>query len=177
MQELSFEKFVFLGDSGVGKSRILQSLATHYASEVPELDSIQPKPAKPVLQHKNVPFGSGKVLQLWDSDEYRRPGIFRKIYLQRTKVYLIVFDLSRSTSFASCQQYLEMVLESKSNSSQVLLIGTKLEDSQLQVSIEEAEEWCNQRDCFFMELDMSAFSPQLMLSKFQEVLDKAAFLE
>lgn len=177
MQELSFEKVVFLGDSGVGKSRLLESLASLSVSDLPESEAMTLKPMKPVLQYKNVPFTNKKVLQLWDSEEYRRPGIFRKIYLQRTKIYLIVFDLCRSTSFASCQQYLDMVLECKSASSQVLLVGTKLGDSQAQVSVEEAECWCVQNDCFFLGMDLSAICPQLIMSKLQEVVDKTELLD
>lgn len=182
MQEMSFEKVVFLGDSGVGKSKLLEALTS---SESVDSDSsnrgeggfVSSPPAKTMMQYKNLRLADNKAVQLWDSEEYRRPGVFRKIYLQRTRAYIITFDVCRATSFSNCSLYLDMVNDSKAASAQVLLVGIRKSTSERQVSSQEAEEWCTANNCFYLETDGSASIQPVLLSKLQEVLEKAAMLE
>lgn len=182
MQELSFEKVIFLGDSGVGKSKLLEALAN---TEFSDPDSIYRgerahsalPPAKTMMQYKNLRLADNKAVQLWDSEEYRRPGVFRKIYLQRTRAYIITFDLSRATSFSNCSLYLEMINDSKASFAQVLVVGIKNSQLERQISSQEAEQWCTAQNCFYLETDASASIQPALLSKLQEVLEKASILE
>jgi GTPase SAR1 family protein len=182
MQDVKFEKVVFLGDSEVGKSKLIESLASASyfelgANQDTQAGSICPEPSRAVLQYRNLHFACNKIIQIWDSEEYRRPGIFRKIYLQRTKVYIIMFDANQATSFANCQQYLDMVKDSKSPDSQILLVASTVTNSQRQVSTHEAEEWSLKNSCFYLETLSGVDSGQNVLSKLEEMLEKANCLE
>lgn len=183
MHEGQFEKVVFLGDQKVGKSRLLEILTTpvadaHEKETFSETCIQQSNPRSwTSIKYKNLQIKDDKQVQIWDSEEYRRPGIFRKIYLQKTKVFVIVFDLSKATSFSNCSEYLGMATEAQQQSPQVLLVGTCPGNSERQTSVSEAEEWCTQHNCFYLEATPTDSFKEVFLSKLQEMLEKVCLLE
>jgi small GTP-binding protein len=127
-------KIVLIGDSGVGKSNIL----SRYLSDSFSFDS------KATV---GVEFGSKNIkieediikVQIWDTAGQERYKSITNAYYKGAKGALLVFDLTRKSSFDSIDKWVTDLKANGDEKISIILIGNKsdLEENR-QVTQEEA---------------------------------------
>lgn len=109
-------RIVLVGDADVGKSSICQALKGNAHEHGPNL-TIGAEFSTTITSH-NVRF------ELWDTAGQERYRSLVPMYLRRADIYLLVFDLSRRSSFESIDDWLDLIRQHKHP---VILVGNKLD--------------------------------------------------
>jgi len=139
-------KVVLVGDSSVGKSNILSRLLTNTFTDE----------KKPTL---GVEFGSqlfnvnDKIIkiQIWDTAGQEKYKSITNSYYINSKGALVVFDLSRQSSFNNVEKWLHDVKE-VADSSSIILVGNKNDLTELrQVEQKEIDELKNKLGISYYE--------------------------
>ncbi|KAJ5693322.1 hypothetical protein N7462_002745 [Penicillium macrosclerotiorum] len=89
-------------------------------------------------------------LSLWDTAGQETYKSITRSYFRGASGALLVFDISRRSTFVSCTQWLQDLRQIAEDGIVVILVGNKTdladqqaESNQRQVTREEAEEWCS----------------------------------
>ncbi|KAJ6171621.1 hypothetical protein N7470_000688 [Penicillium chermesinum] len=144
-------KLVCIGDSGTGKSSLELDapLGSAVAGETLEESSGLPSPPR-------KPQGSQQKkmkLSLWDTAGQETYKSITRSYFRGASGALLVFDISRRSTFTSCTQWLQDLRQIAEEGIVVILVGNKTDlaeqpsgSNQRQVTQQEAEEWCRSND-------------------------------
>ena len=141
-QKKQFLKIVILGDSGVGKTTLLQQYVTQKATGH----------SKPTIgadfQKKEVMIDNQNVnLQIWDTAGQEKFQSLGYAFYRGADSCALVFDITNSKSFDSLSRWRQGFLDNASpnepSSYPFVLIGNKLDkEANRQVSTEDARRWC-----------------------------------
>ncbi|XVE58853.1 hypothetical protein DITRI_Ditri04bG0202300 [Diplodiscus trichospermus] len=140
-------KAVMIGDSAVGKSNLL----SRFATDEFRLDS---KPTIGVeFAYRNVKVGD-KIIkaQIWDTAGQERFRAITSSYYRGALGALLVYDITRRTTFVNVKKWLNELREYGNLEMVVVLVGNKSDLGQSrQVSEEEGRNVAEAEGLFFME--------------------------
>ncbi|XVF09483.1 hypothetical protein REPUB_Repub07fG0096900 [Reevesia pubescens] len=140
-------KAVLIGDSAVGKSNLL----SRFATDEFRLDS---KPTIGVeFAYRNIKIGD-KIIkaQIWDTAGQERFRAITSSYYRGALGALLVYDITRRTTFTSVKKWMHELREFGNFDMVVVLVGNKSDLTQSrEVSEEEGRTLAESEGLFFME--------------------------
>ncbi|GIX89727.1 ras and EF-hand domain-containing protein, partial [Caerostris extrusa] len=115
-------KVVFVGDSGVGKTSILQRFCT---------DSFKATFSATIgvdFQVKTIEVDGERIaLQLWDTAGQERFRSMTHQYFRKADGIIIVYDVTSETTFRNVRNWIHNIQEGAHESALILLIGNKID--------------------------------------------------
>ena len=128
-------KIILVGDSGVGKTCLLSMYVKGECG--PTIPTIAVE-----FCTKEIELADNyKVkVQLWDTAGQERFKSLAMTYYRKAYGILLLFDVTKRTSFISCKNYLEEVRMNSEKKCIVYLIGNKIDLNERTVTKENAEE-------------------------------------
>ena len=140
-------KLILIGNSGVGKSCILQRYMKHTFEEKYKCTI-----GVDFLMKSVVINGQTVKLQLWDTAGQEKYKSMVTSYYRGANVALIVFDITSHTSFEALPIWIENYYKNGPESKNIILIGNKkdLEENR-QVTQEEAETFSKNNNMIYFE--------------------------
>ncbi|OHT14627.1 Ras-related protein Rab-14 [Tritrichomonas foetus] len=131
-----FFKIVVLGDSGVGKTALIQRLTDNKFAETSSTIGVQYQPYVCPLDDQKV------QLQLWDTAGQERYRSISKAYFRNAVGALLVYDITVTTSFENLAMWLEDLRQMCSPNAFILLVGNKSDrESEREISENEAKDF------------------------------------
>ena len=139
-------KLILIGNSGVGKSCILQRYMKHTFNE-----SYKCTIGVDFLMKSLAINGQTVKLQLWDTAGQEKYKSMVSSYYRGANVALIVFDLTNHQSFEALPFWIETFYKNGPEQKNIILIGNKKDLTELrQVTQQEAEAFSETKDIFYM---------------------------
>ncbi|XP_054985500.1 ras-related protein Rab-19-like [Sorex araneus] len=127
-------KVILIGDSGVGKTSVLQ----HFASGVYSDDQNNTVNMDFILRSLDID-GKKVKMQLWDTAGQERYRAITKNYYREVDAAIIAYDITRRSSFESVPDWIDDVKEYGDTDTVIMLMGTKSDlCERRQVLFEEA---------------------------------------
>ncbi|XP_057692917.1 EF-hand calcium-binding domain-containing protein 4A isoform X2 [Corythoichthys intestinalis] len=113
-------KVVFLGNSGVGKSSLIQHYCTgHFYSS---------KGATNDFQMRTITMGSTSItLQLWDTAGQERFRSITEQYYHKANAIMVVYDITCMASFTTVREWMNSVKDKMCDGVMLVLLGNKLD--------------------------------------------------
>jgi small GTP-binding protein len=131
----SEKKVVFLGESGVGKSSIIQIYVKGEFKEHNEVtlggSYIQ---AKVQLQDSTV------ILDIWDTAGQERFRSLVSLYYRNSSAAILVFDVSNPESFNLCEFWVQQ-LRSSEPSCKLFLVANKIDREEHRVDMQKVQDF------------------------------------
>ena len=126
-------------------------------------------PMKPAV----APVQKKMKLSLWDTAGQETYKSITRSYFRGASGALLVFDISRPATFASCAQWLQDLRQIAEDGIVVILVGNKsdLESGRRQVTKQEAVEWCRANNVV-RYVETSAKSGEGVENAFLEVAER-----
>ncbi|WMV22110.1 hypothetical protein MTR67_015495 [Solanum verrucosum] len=141
-------KSVLVGDSAVGKSNLLSRFARNQF----QLDS---KPTIGVeFAYRNIRVGDKLIkAQIWDTAGQERFRAITSSYYRGALGALLVYDITRRTTFENLRKWLHELREYGSSDMVIVLVGNKsdLSNSSRQVNIEDGQSLAQLEGLSFLE--------------------------
>ncbi|EPB91059.1 Ras-like protein Rab-2A [Mucor circinelloides 1006PhL] len=140
-------KYIIIGDTGVGKSCILLQFTDKRFMPAHDLTI-------------GVGFGTRFItvndqqikLQIWDTAGQESFRSITRSYYRGAAGALLVYDITRRDTFEHLPVWLEDVRQHANPNTVIMLIGNKSDlEKNRQVSREEAEQFAQENDLFFLE--------------------------
>eukprot|EP01027_Heterolobosea_sp_BB2_P002056 GEZU01003094.1.p1 GENE.GEZU01003094.1~~GEZU01003094.1.p1 ORF type:complete len:183 (-),score=41.17 GEZU01003094.1:26-574(-) len=142
-------KIVVIGDSGVGKSNLI----TRHCSDKFSLDNRSTIAVE--FGTKDLVLDNGKIIraQIWDTAGQERFRAITTAYYRGSFGAMIVFDLTKHSTFDSCQRWLSDARQNCNNKNLVvILVGNKSDLKDLRaVSTEEAKDFAEKNSLYYIE--------------------------
>ncbi|CAJ2657518.1 unnamed protein product [Trifolium pratense] len=140
-------KIVMIGDSGVGKSQLLNRFVRnefHLKSKATIGVEFLTKTV--LMDHKLV------KAQIWDTAGQERYQAITTAYYRGATGAFLTYDITKRHSFNHIEKWLDELHNHADKNIVVMLVGNKSDlSSNREVSIEEAEEFAKQKGLFFLE--------------------------
>ena len=140
------QKIIFIGDIYVGKTSIINVLMGQKFNNEYEA-SIGVDFFSKTIKYK----GKTIKLQIWDSAGQEK---FRSLipnYIRGSSLVFIVYDITNKKSFDNLQTWIDFV--NNIENSNIVILGNKVDlDSQRQVTTEEVEKFCEEKNYEFYEV-------------------------
>ncbi|GJP46743.1 hypothetical protein CLOM_g5989 [Closterium sp. NIES-68] len=140
-------KLVLIGDSGVGKT----NLASRFAHNEFHGDSKATIGVE--FRSKTMEIDNKEIkAQIWDTSGQERYRAVTSVYYRGALGALLVYDISRRSSFDNISQWLREVRSQGDNNLVVMLVGNKTDLAHLRaVPTEKGLELAEREGMFFME--------------------------
>ena len=144
--QLNGQQIILTGDIYVGKTSIINVLTGHKFNNDYEA-SIGVDFFSKTIKYK------GKIikLQIWDSAGQEK---FRSLipnYIRGSSLVFIVYDISNRKTFDNLQSWVDFV--NNIENSNIVIIGNKIDlDSKREVTTEEGEKFCREKNYEFFEV-------------------------
>ena len=143
-QSSPYYKVVFMGDSGVGKTSIIQRINTQKFDV--NLDSTIGAAAI----SKDVLTAQGTVsLNIWDTAGQERYRSLISTYARNANAAVLCFDLSSYASFQSLESWVQELNKFSNETCVVFIVGNK-SDIEQKVPLSNVSEWCQSRKYKFL---------------------------
>ncbi|RCH92030.1 hypothetical protein CU097_002866 [Rhizopus azygosporus] len=141
-------KIIIIGDSGVGKSNLL----LRYTSNEFLQDSRSTIGVEFATKTINIDNHVIKA-QLWDTSGQERYKAITSAFYRGAVGALLVYDITRKSSFNHIAQWLEELNEHIEDSIPLVLVGNKIDlsDTSRAVSTEEAKNYASKSKMMFFE--------------------------
>ena len=140
-------KIILVGDSGVGKTCLLSMYVKGECG--PTIPTIAVE-----FCTKEIELADNyKVkVQLWDTAGQERFKSLAMTYYRKAYGILLLFDVTKRSSFISCKNYLEEVRLNSDKNCVIYLIGNKIDlENQRQISHDEAELFAKKEKIKYVE--------------------------
>lgn len=157
-------KIVLIGDSGVGKSNLLSRFTT-------DEFNIESKSTIGVEFATRTIEVEGKKIkaQIWDTAGQERYRAITSAYYRGAVGALIVYDISKSSSYENCNHWLTELRENADDNVAVGLIGNKSDLAHLRaVPTDEAKNFASENQLLFTET--SALNSENVDQAFRELI-------
>ena len=140
-------KIILVGDSGVGKTCLLSMYVKGECS--PTIPTIAVEFCTKEIELDN----NYKIkVQLWDTAGQERFKSLAMTYYRKAYGILLLFDVTKRSSFISCKNYLEEVRINSDKNCVIYLIGNKIDlEKQRQISLEEAQIFAKKENIKYVE--------------------------
>ncbi|AMD22442.1 HGR103Wp [Eremothecium sinecaudum] len=140
-------KIVLIGDSGVGKSNLLSRFSSNEFN-VNSKSTIGVEFATRTIEVE----GKSVKAQIWDTAGQERYRAITSAYYRGAVGALIVYDISKSSSYENCNRWLTELRENADENVAVALIGNKSDLSHLRaVPTDEAKTYAQENQMLFSE--------------------------
>ena len=140
-------KYVIMGDRGVGKSSLLH----HFTEKryYPDIShTIRLEYGAKVLEL----LGQKTKFQIWSTSGYQRLKAPTRIYYKRAAGVLMVYDITRRSTYDHLKSWLDDVRSLTSPNTAIVLVGNKSDlNGRRDVPYEEAKLFANENGLLFME--------------------------
>jgi small GTP-binding protein len=158
-------KLILIGDSAVGKTNILSKFLTD------TFDKDSKATVGVEFGTKNFEIDNFIVkAQIWDTAGQERYRSITSAYYKGAKGCLIVYDITRKSTFESVDRWIADVKGSSDNKLSIIILGNKCDDeSERKVSKEEGEEKAKYHNVAFLET--SALNGTNIEKAFQELIN------
>lgn len=157
-------KIVLIGDSGVGKSNLLSRFTTNEFN-IESKSTIGVEFATRTIEVENKKIKA----QIWDTAGQERYRAITSAYYRGAVGALIVYDISKSTSYENCNHWLTELRENADDNVAVGLIGNKSDLSHLRsVPTDEAKNFALENQLLFTET--SALNSENVDQAFRELI-------
>ena len=115
-------KIVLLGDSGVGKTSIVQRFAKdHFQSDNPST-----KNAGFICKNYEIPSQSIKIrFQIWDTAGQEKYHSMASMYYKDAKAAIITFDITREQTLEGAKIWIKELNEALKSNVLIVLVGNK----------------------------------------------------
>lgn len=145
MQELLVFKFITVGDSGVGKSCLLQRFTTNEFTQTETTIGIE-------FGSKIINIQQNVKLQIWDTAGQEAFRSISRAYYRGAIGALLVFDVGRKDSFQHIQDWYDDVMSFGDKSTRCILVANKIDrESSRQISSRMAQEWASKNGIMYIE--------------------------
>ena len=140
-------KLILIGNSGVGKSCILQRYMKHTFQETYKCTI-----GVDFLMKSLIINGKTVKLQLWDTAGQEKYKSMVSSYYRGANVALIIFDLTNHISFDALPSWIENYYKNGPEQKNIILIGNKKDlEVERQVTQEEAETFAETNNMIYFE--------------------------
>ncbi|CCE62978.1 hypothetical protein TPHA_0D03430 [Tetrapisispora phaffii CBS 4417] len=157
-------KIVLIGDSGVGKSNLLSRFTTNDFN-LESKSTIGVEFATRTIEVENKKIKA----QIWDTAGQERYRAITSAYYRGAVGALIVYDISKQSSYENCNHWLTELRENADDNVAVGLIGNKSDLSHLRaVPTEEAKNFAQENQLLFTET--SALNSENVDQAFRELI-------
>lgn len=140
-------KIVMIGDSGVGKSQLLNRYARNeFNAKSKATIGVEFQTKTVLMDHKVV------RAQIWDTAGQERYQAITTAYYRGAIGALLVYDITRQDTFDHVETWLEELQMLADKNAAVMLVGNKCDLGSMRVvPVEVAKELAQRHDLFFME--------------------------
>ena len=140
-------KVILVGDSGVGKTCLLSM----YVKGI--IETTIPTIAVEFCTKEIELYDGTKIkVQLWDTAGQERFKSLALTYYRKAHGILLLFDVTKKSSFFACKNYLEEVRMNSEKKCIVYLVGNKIDlENERQITKEEAESFAEQENIKYIE--------------------------
>ena len=140
-------KVILVGDSGVGKTCLLSMYVKGICG--PTIPTIAVEFCTKEIELNN---GTKVKVQLWDTAGQERFKSLAMTYYRKAYGILLLFDVTKRSSFISCKNYLEEVRLNSDKNCVIYLIGNKIDlSNQRQITKSEAENFAQKENVVYLE--------------------------
>ncbi|KAI9255815.1 GTP-binding protein [Phascolomyces articulosus] len=141
-------KIVIIGDSGTGKSCLLSRFTNdEFSLESKSTIGVE-------FATKTMPIDGHQIkAQIWDTSGQERYRAITGAYYRGAVGALLVYDITRKSSFENVDHWLKELREHADNNITLMLVGNKsdLAESGRQVSVDAAKEYASDSEMLFFE--------------------------
>ncbi|CAD8172553.1 unnamed protein product [Paramecium octaurelia] len=140
-------KIVIIGDSGVGKTNIMtQFTRGEFSEETKTTVGVEFANKQLVIDDKII------KAQLWDTAGQERYRAIISSYYKGASGALIVFDITKQSTFDNVDRWMKEVQESTSNDISIILVGNKSDLRHLrQISSDVSSAYASKHKIAFLE--------------------------
>ena len=140
-------KVILVGDSGVGKTCLLSM----YVKGI--IETKIPTIAVEFCTKEIELYDGNKIkVQLWDTAGQERFKSLALTYYRKAHGILLLFDVTKKSSFFACKNYLEEVRMNSEKKCIVYLVGNKIDlENERQITKEDAESFAEQENIKYIE--------------------------
>ena len=140
-------KVILVGDSGVGKTCLLSM----YVKGI--IESTIPTIAVEFCTKEIELYDGTKIkVQLWDTAGQERFKSLALTYYRKAYGILLLFDVTKKSSFLACKNYLEEVRMNSDKNCVIYLVGNKIDlENQRQISYDEANIFAKKEKIKYIE--------------------------
>jgi len=157
-------KVVLIGDSGVGKSNLLSRFTRNdFSLESKSTIGVEFATRSIIVDGKTI------KAQIWDTAGQERYRAITSAYYRGAVGALLVYDITRHTTFESVERWLKELQDHTDNNIVVMLVGNKADLRHLRaVSTEDGQALAERESLYFMET--SALESTNVENAFKQVL-------
>ena len=140
-------KVILVGDSGVGKTCLLSM----YVKGI--IEQTIPTIAVEFCTKEIELYDGTKIkVQLWDTAGEERFKSLAMTYYRKAYGILLLFDVTKKSSFMACKNYLEEVRINSDKKCVIYLVGNKIDlADERQITKEEAEDFAKKENIKYIE--------------------------
>lgn len=151
-----FFKIVVIGDSGVGKTALIQRLTDNKFSQTSATVGVQYQPyICPLTSNNSDEKDSNEKavqLQIWDTAGQEKYKSISKSYFRNALGAVLVFDITNIQTFENVSMWLQELRDSCNQNAFILLVGNKTDrESDREVGEETAKEFAHQQRIEYRE--------------------------
>ena len=140
-------KVILVGDSGVGKTCLLSMYVKGMCEQTIPTIAVE-------FCTKEIELFDGTKIkvQLWDTAGQERFKSLAMTYYRKAYGILLLFDVTKRSSFIACKNYLEEVRINSDKKCVIYLVGNKIDlDNERQITKEEAEIFAEKEKIKYIE--------------------------
>lgn len=140
-------KIVLIGDSGVGKTSLLQRFAEQFFSDT-HITTIGVD-----FKLRTIQVGNKRVkLQVWDTAGQEKFRVITKTYYRNAAGIIIAYDVTSGDSFVNTKRWIEEVKNNCGDDGvPIVLVGNKCDSPNKVVSLEDQENYAKLMNLKFFE--------------------------
>ena len=140
-------KIILVGDSGVGKTCLLSMYVKGMCG--PTIPTIAVEFCTKDIELED---GSKVKVQLWDTAGQERFKSLAMTYYRKAYGILLLFDVTKRSSFIACKNYLEEVRINSDKNCVIYLIGNKIDlSNERQITSNEANNFAKKENIRYIE--------------------------
>ena len=159
-------KIILVGESGVGKTCLLSMYVKGIVT--PTIPTIAVE-----FCTKEIQLEDGTIVkaQLWDTAGQERFKSLAMTYYRKANGILLLFDITRLSTFESCVNYIEEIRKNSDENCIIFLIGNKIDlEDERKISTNEAQLFANRQKIKYFET--SAVKNQKVEEVFKKLLNE-----
>ena len=161
-------KVVLIGESGVGKTSIIQ----RYVNDVYDTNQLLSSSAQFITKTVELNDEQSIKFDVWDTAGQEKFRALAKIFYKDAKAIVLVYDITNRSSFEQLQNYWFKEIEENSLSDAILVIVGNKSDlyENEQVSDKEGQKFADEKNAIFKRT--SALSNRNIDSLFKDIAKK-----
>ena len=140
-------KVILVGDSGVGKTCLLSMYVKGFCEQTIPTIAVE-------FCTKEIELYDGTKIkvQLWDTAGQERFKSLAMTYYRKAFGILLLFDVTKKSSFIACKNYLEEVRNNSDRQCVIYLVGNKIDlENEREITKEEAENFARIENIKYIE--------------------------